>query len=178
MWDYRDVKTLTIMLVGLMASSVPQPSLAQSASSPPASVQGFDATEIRVEQLPSCTVIGRGLAQGRVEIDLTTTSAQLIGSLTYVCNNAEGFTRRILSANGGSLRRGSGRIPYVLSHGGASPVALSPTPLTAPVTSHISPFGLIATGESGDVRVSVTASTSGLLAGAYEDTVTIEVSAD
>jgi len=160
-----------------MAAAPGWPAHAQSAAlSESGRVRSFDTTDIRAETLPICTLASQ--ASDQSVVDLTTTAAQPVGSLVYTCNNIAGFSRTISSLNGGALVRGGSRIPYTFSHGGAAALTLAPTALTAPVTEHIEPFGSITVGESGAVSVSVPGSTVGLLAGAYEDIVTVAISAD
>lgn len=131
--------------------------------------------ELRATAAEVCTVVS-SVAEVTT-VDLTTASAQVLGDLTYVCNSVAGFSRRIFSENGGALVRGDDRIPYRFAHGGAPALTMAPTALTAPVTTAVAPFGAITVGESGPVSVYMPGSTTGLLAGAYTDTVTVEITA-
>lgn len=72
----------------------------------------------------------------------TATTAQVTkpgASITYICNDADGFTRTFTSANGGFLTLGgtpttdaARRIRWTLQHGGG-PINFAETQLTAPL---------------------------------------------
>lgn len=162
-----------VSMLGLAGTVEAQSSLLAAETRPGQSV---DTTLIYAPVTPICTLTRQGPEQFLVNLE--TTSAQQVGDLTYVCNNLAGFSRTITSQNSGALVRGSSRIPYTFSHGGAPSLSLAPTALTAPVREHVAPFGAITLGESGSVSIAVPGSTLGLLAGAYEDVVTVAISAD
>lgn len=152
------------------------PALAQQADvGAGASLATSGTIELRATAAEVCTVVS-SVAEVTT-VDLTTASAQVLGDLTYVCNSVAGFSRRIFSENSGALVRGDDRIPYRFAHGGAPSLTMAPTELTAPVTTAVAPFGAITVGESGPISVYMPGSTTGLLAGAYTDTVTVEITA-
>lgn len=170
----KSAVTLIALAMAALSSRAVQ---AQSVSSSESGrVQSFDTTDIRAETLPICTLVSQ--VSGPSIVDLTTNAVQSVGVLVYTCNNIDGFSRTISSLNGGALVQGSSRIPYTFSHGGPAALPLGPTVLTAPIAAHIAPFASITVGETAPVSVAVSGSTVGLLAGSYEDVVTVAISAD
>ncbi|WP_162997997.1 MULTISPECIES: hypothetical protein [Brevundimonas] len=168
---------LRTLATGLLLATAAAPALAQQADVGAGANMATSGTiEMRATTPEVCTVVS-GVAEVTT-VDLTTTSGQVLGDLTYVCNSISGFSRRIFSENNGALVRGDDRIAYRFAHGGAAPLALAPTELSSPVTTAVAPFGAITVGESGPVSVYMPGSTTGLLAGAYEDTVTVEITAE
>lgn len=166
-----------ILASGLLLATAAAPAEAQQADvGAGANLTASDTIELRAAASEVCTLVSA--VPEVTTVDLTTASAQVLGDLTYVCNSISGFSRRIFSENSGALVRGAVRIPYRFAHGGAGALAFSPIELTSPVTTNVAPFGAITVGESGPVSVYMPGSTVGLLAGAYEDTVTVEITAD
>jgi hypothetical protein len=111
-------------------------------------------------------------------IDLTTSASQTLGSFTYVCNSAAGFTRTISSASSGFLVNGSQQIPYNLGHGGGSGLGFAPTQLTTPKVTNLGGSTAFIAGQTGSINVSVSGNTAGLFAGTYADDVTLAVTAN
>ncbi|MFJ6023064.1 hypothetical protein ACIQC9_00530 [Brevundimonas sp. NPDC092305] len=167
---FRCSVILTIML------SSARPALAQTYDvGAGLGISSSGVIELRATAYETCTVVSA--VPDVTTVDLALSSAQRLGEITYICNSVAGFSRRIASENGGALVRGSDRIPYRFAHGGASPLAFAPTELTSPVTTTVAPFGAITVGETAPVSVFMPGSITGLLAGAYEDTVTVEITA-
>ncbi len=111
-------------------------------------------------------------------IDLTISAEQTLGSFTYVCNSAAGFTRTISSASGGFLVGGSQSLPYNVSHGGGSGLGFSAIQLTTPKVTNLSGSTAFIAGQTGSIRAQVSGSTSGLFAGTYSDDITLVVTAN
>lgn len=111
-------------------------------------------------------------------IDLTSTSEQTLGSITYTCNNPGGFTRTISSANNGALVNGSQSVSYQVAHTGGSGLNFNAKQLTAPETTNIGGSSSLANGQTGALRVTVPSLPTGLLAGVYSDTITVSVTAN
>jgi len=139
-------------------------------------LQTEDRLRISGTVLPVCTV--ESLTGPVSIIDLTSSTQQELGDVLYICNSYGGFTRHISSQSGGALVRGQERIGYRIVHGGASELAFQALSLDASKISAIRPFGNITDGERGSFGVQVTGSIRGLLAGAYEDIITIELTSD
>lgn len=117
-------------------------------------------------------------------VDLTIATSQSLGSVTYVCNSAGGFTRTITSQNGGYLFRGNtqgggaNQVAYQLASGGGSGLSFPAEQLVAPkVTNHNGSTAFI-TGQTGSVSVVVPQPTGNVYAGTYSDVVTIAVTAN
>jgi len=117
-------------------------------------------------------------------VDLTITSNQTLGSITYRCNSAAGFTRTISSANAGQLWRagtsgGNGNaLDYLLGHGGGSGLGFANEQLTSPKVTNLGGSTAFIAGQTGSVRFAMPAPAAGVYAGTYSDTVTIAVSAN
>lgn len=117
-------------------------------------------------------------------VDLTSTADQTLGSITYKCNSAAGFTRTISSANAGLLiRTGSSggaanSVAYNLAHGGGSGLSFAATQLTAPVVSSLAGSTAFVNGQTGSVKFSLPALPGAVYAGTYADTVTVNVTAN
>ncbi len=124
-----------------------------------------------------CVAINNSVADPEV-IDLTTSAEQTLGSFTYQCNSAAGFTRTISSASGGFLVNGSQQIPYNVASGGGSGLGFAATQLTAPIVTSLGGSTAFIAGQTGSFRVSVSGSTAGLFAGTYADDVTLAVTAN
>ena len=109
-------------------------------------------------------------------VDLTITTDQTLGSFTYVCNNPGGFTRTFSSTNAGTMTgSGSGSIAYNFGSGGGSGLGESQTSLSSPLVTNLSGSGAFANGQPGSVRFNLPAVPTGLFAGTYNDTVTLEI---
>jgi hypothetical protein len=125
----------------------------------------------------------------------TDTAAQVTragGSVTYICNDVDGFTRTISSANGGFLTFGGAattsanrRIRYTVASGGGSGLTFAEAQLTTPVVSN---HGAFLNGQTGGLTVrangvsQLDASGSGsqvtsVFAGDYSDVMTIAIAA-
>lgn len=125
----------------------------------------------------------------------TDTAAQVTrsgGSVTYICNDVDGFTRTITSANDGYMTLGgtataasNRRIRYTVQSGGGSGLSFVETQLTAPITGN---FGAMLNGQTGGLTFRANGvsqldpSGSGsqvttVFAGDYSDVVTIAIAA-
>lgn len=136
-------------------------------------VQGRSDTTLFYAQIaPVCSV---SASSAEAEIDVSSRGEQTIGEVDYRCNSANGFTRRISSANNGQLRRGSQGIPYYVSQSGDGALAISRVQLTQPVVDQVPASALLTVGSSGFFKVEVPNLPRGLLAGEYRDTVSIEI---
>lgn len=161
------MKRLAIALA--MGASMGMVAEAQSSSTDTFTVQG-DVPVV-------CVATNNSVANPEI-IDLSTTAQQTLGSFTYSCNSAAGFTRTITSANGGTLNGGSQTIAYLFSHGGGSGLGVSPVSLSAPVITNLSGSTAFIAGQTGSVRVEVPGGTAGLFAGTYSDDITIAITAN
>jgi len=132
-----------------------------------------DTTTIMAQIPPICTV---DTDSAEIGIDPQRSGEQSVGTITYTCNAIGGFTRRITSANNGSLRRGAQDIAYFISQTGTGALELPRTRLTSPVVSDIPASAVLTTGSSEQVKIEVPTPTLELLAGEYRDTVSIEIS--
>lgn len=124
-----------------------------------------------------CEAVNNSVADPEI-IDLTLSTEQTLGSFTYICNTAAGFTRTISSASGGFLVNGSQQLAYNVSHGGGSGLSFSPEQLTSPKVTSLSGSPAFIAGQTGSFRVQVSGSTAGLYAGTFEDDVTLVVTAN
>lgn len=123
-----------------------------------------------------------------VTVDLNSTVAQSAGSLTYRCNGANGFTRTIASDNNGNLNNvggaNRGSIPYTVTHGGGSGLAIStPVSLATPVTTALGSSGAFVNGQTGTLSLIVAKPASAtlanpLFAGDYTDVIRVSISAN
>lgn len=128
-------------------------------------------------------------------LSATDTAAQVTragGSITYICNDEQGFTRTITSANAGFLTLGgtpttsaNRRIRYTVQHGGGSGLSFAETQLTAPISTN---FGAMLSGQTGGLTLRANGvsqldpSGSGtqvttVFAGDYSDVMTIAIAA-
>jgi hypothetical protein len=101
---------------------------------------------------------------------------QALGSIRYVCNDVDGFTRTISSANSGTLNDNGNTIPYTLSHSGITEIAFAPTQPAPDIVTVVPGSSALLTGVSG--VLSAAASGAGFPAGTYTDTVTVAVTAN
>lgn len=130
-----------------------------------------------------CEGINNSIAAVEI-VDLTSTAEQTLGSITYKCNSAAGFTRTISSANAGLLiRTGSSggnanSLAYNLGHGGGSGLGFSATQLTTPVVTNLNGSTAFVNGQTGSVKFSLPALPGSVYAGTYADTVTVNVTAN
>jgi hypothetical protein len=129
----------------------------------------------------SCTVVANPSIVNPELIDLSNTSTdQSLGSLTYACNNAGGFTRTVSSANAGVLKRAGGgagenTIAYQASHTGGSGIDM---PLSSLSSNHVESMAgstAFVNGQTGSVKVRVGNASGPLFAGNYGDTITIAI---
>jgi spore coat protein U-like protein len=130
----------------------------------------------------SCTVVANPSIVNPELLDLNNTATdQQLGSLTYQCNNAGGFTRNIKSANGGTLNRdggaaGENNIPYQARSGGGSGLSTALATLsTSGIDTALAGSTSFVTGQTGSVFVKVGAPSGPLFAGNYKDTITVTV---
>jgi spore coat protein U-like protein len=130
----------------------------------------------------SCVVIANPSIVNPETVDLTNTASdQSLGSLTYQCNNAGGFTRTISSLNGGVLKRAGGAagentISYQFSHTGGSGLTMANAQLTSPINKSMAgALDFAGTGVTGSARVRIGAASGTLFAGNYGDTITITI---
>lgn len=114
------------------------------------------------------------------------------GSITYICNDVDGYTRTITSANSGYLTLNGAattsnqrRIAYTLQHGGGGPNNFAATQLTAPRVDNFGPQLSGITGgltfrangvSQSDPSGSGTQVTT-VFAGDYSDVLTIAIAA-
>lgn len=129
-------------------------------------------TFVRATVEPVCSV---DISSADTVIDLATREQQTVSTVTYTCNALSGFTRRISSANSGSLRRGDQGIDYFLSQTGDGSLAISRVQLTSPVVDSVSASSTLVEGASGSLQVDVPVLAGDLFAGEYQDTVSIEI---
>lgn len=117
------------------------------------------------------------------------------GSVTYICNDPDGFTRTVTSASGGWLVLDGNnanatdqarRIRYTMQHGGGSGLDFAERQLTAPVTSQFNGSTAFLSGQTGGLTLRANGvaytNTDGnqvtrVFAGNYTDVVTIAVAA-
>jgi hypothetical protein len=129
----------------------------------------------------SCTVVANPSIVNPELINLCDTATdQSLGSLTYACNNAGGFTRTVSSANQGVLKRAGGgategTIAYQVSHTGGSGIDM---PLSSLSSNHVESMAgstAFVNGQTGSVKVRVGNASGPLFAGNYGDTITIAI---
>lgn len=138
------------------------------------------SVDITANNAAVCTVASD--ASGVVSVSLTVAGAQPLATFTYVCNDPDGFTRTIHSANEGQLRRLGLTTPgnfvnYSFSHGGSGDGAsLTETDvsLSVDVVDAHSGIGYV-TGESGATTIAIVPPVGPLFAGDFTDTITISV---
>lgn len=161
------VKTLIAALTATVAVAFAFP--AQADSSMSFVVQGtIDVV---------CEASGNGIDSTEI-INLNSTSEQSVGSVTYTCNNAGGFTRTISSANAGRLMNGNNSIDYKVSHGGGNGLAFGAEKLSSAKRTNHNGSNAFANGQTGSLKVQVPSLPSGLTAGNYSDTITIAIAAN
>lgn len=123
-------------------------------------------------------------------VDTAATVSMGAGSMSYICNDADGFTRTISSANSGyltldgaSTTANNRRIAYTMSHGGGSGLAFADTQLTAPLATNL---GAMLGAQTGSVTFKAngvmtgggtSAQSTSVFAGDYSDVVTIAIAA-
>lgn len=120
----------------------------------------------------------------------TATVDRTAGNANYICNDADGFTRTITSANAGFMTldgvattAANRRIAYTLEHGGASGINFTATQLTTPIITNLSPMLDVTSGavtlRANGVGTNIGASNQGttVFAGDYSDVVTIAIAA-
>lgn len=114
------------------------------------------------------------------------------GSATYICNDRDGFTRTIASANGGWLTLGgtatadpNRRIRYTMQHGGGAGLGFAETQLTTPIVNTYN-GGVVPQGTTGSVtfrangvgtNIGTPTQSTTVFAGDYSDVVTIAIAA-
>lgn len=125
----------------------------------------------------------------------TAVAATGVGSATYRCNSTAGFAREIRSINNGFLTLNgtattddTRRIRFDMSHGGGSGLGFAFQQLTAPVLTTLGGSTAFLNGQTGSIgfqTFGVQAAPGGnnapgttVFAGAYQDTVTITVTAN
>ena len=118
------------------------------------------------------------LAEDRALIDLDARGPQALGAITYVCNSPGGLVRRVSSENGGALVLDEFAIPYLLEERGSSTLAFGFQQLAAPLITEVAEQESLVNGLTEELRLIVPGAPSGLVAGEYVDTVTIEIAPD
>ena len=120
-----------------------------------------------------------------VVVDLDSTDAQSLGSLTYRCNGANGFVRTITSDNASKLVNPvGGFVPYTLSHSGGSGIAINtPVSLETAFTNNLSSSAAFVNGQTGQARVilakpATATNANPLYAGIYSDVVRVSITAN
>ncbi len=156
-----------LCLFAALCLSPAYPGLAQ----PMDMVERTDTTLIYAEVGPVCTVE----TETPVAVVQLIPGLQDVTNVVYTCNNAQGFARRVSSLNGGVLRRDTQGIPYLISQGGTGDLAFALVDLQTVQTDSVTAFPDLVVGSSGMLRVELPAIPTGLLAGEYADTVTIEI---
>lgn len=124
-----------------------------------------------------CEVTNESIA-ATTTVDLEVTTAQTVGDLTYLCINSGGFTRRIQSGNSGNLSANGQNIAYQVSHSGNGSLGFNPTQLTSEKVDNLSGSTAFAAGVTETISVTIPSLASGLFAGTYTDTVTVNVTAN
>lgn len=123
-------------------------------------------------------------------IDNTQTVDRSAGSASYICNDIDGFTRTITSANGGFMTLNGAattaanrRIAYTMEHGGGSGLAFAATPLTAPIVTNLGAMLGVQTGSvtfratGVGTNIGQSSQSTSVFAGDYSDVVTIAIAA-
>jgi spore coat protein U-like protein len=147
----------------------------------PALAQQTQSINLQGNVALSCTVTAGPSITNPEPIDLANTASdQSLGSLTYACNNAGGFTRTISSANSGLLKRvngaaGENTVAYQFGHGGTNTIALANAPLSSAVITNVPGSQAYVNGQTGTARVRVGAASGPLFAGNYTDTITVTI---
>lgn len=123
-----------------------------------------------------------------VTVNLDATVAQSAGSLTYRCNGANGFTRVIASDNNGQLNNAAGAnrgfVPYTVTHGGGSGLAIStPVSLATPFSNTLSSSAAFVNGQTGQLflnlaRPATASNANPLFAGDYTDVIRVSITAN
>lgn len=156
-----------IRLLGLICLLSAVPAAGQNLTSDASE----DTTILYGEVPPVCTVE----AETPVALVQLAPGAQDVTNVVYTCNSTQGFSRRVSSQNGGAMMRGAQGIPYLVSQTGTGDLAFPSVSLQTLRTDDVATFPELAIGSSGILRVEVPAVPSGLLAGDYIDTITIEI---
>lgn len=117
------------------------------------------------------------------------------GSLSYICNSPEGFTRTISSTNGGVLvnttagLEDANEIAYTISHGGGSDLEIDKGSLTSDIVTEIDGSPAFVNGQTGSVTFEATGifqsgspvdnegDRINVFAGDYTDTIIVTVTA-
>lgn len=145
---------------------------ASAAQAQNASTQDSDSTLIFAVVRPICMV---ETARSEAVVQLVGGVSQAVTTVSYTCNGASGFTRRVTSRNAGSLLRGRQRIPYRVSESGDARLAYGPIRLVSPLVTQIAAFPQLTLGAHDFLSVTLPSIPAGLLAGEYSDTITIEI---
>jgi hypothetical protein len=156
------------ILIPAMLILAATPAQAQRIPGPRAS----DSTLVSAVISPVCTV---ETLTSEAVVQLASGVDQGVTTVSYMCNSAGGFTRRVVSSNAGSLMRGTQRIPYSVSEGGDSRLAFPPVHLEAPLVTQVAAFRELTLGARDLLSISLPGIPFGLLAGEYSDTITIEI---
>lgn len=159
--------------------------LAASALTTPAFADEKADVSIKGTIAASCTV---SPDTRDVSVNLDSTVSQPGGSLTYKCNSANGFTRKIESDNGGKLANVAGAnrgfVPYTITHGGGSGLAIgTPVALTAPVTTNLASSAAFVNGQTGSLglllaKPATATNDNPLYAGDYTDVIRVSITAN
>lgn len=158
------MRTTNLIIASLLLTAPAQAQVAEGSHS-------ADITHIAGTIAPACSVEA---VNSTVQVQLGG-QAQDVTDVIYLCNSAAGITRRISSLNSGRLLRGQQGIPYLISQDGNSDLAFAPVSLSGPVITDLPPSAALVTGATGLLRLTIPSIPSGLVAGEYVDTVTIEI---
>lgn len=188
----------SLLIAAAVAATSAAPAFAQAA---PAPTFGDNLTvNLAADVAVRCDARLNGGDGTVLNIDFDTlssvdTAAQVTrpgSSVTYICNDVDGFTRTISSANGGFMTlngapttSGNRRIRYTVQHGGGSGLTQAEVQLTAPVSAN---FGPMLNGQTGSLTFRANGvsqldpSGSGtqvttVFAGDYSDVMTIAIAA-
>lgn len=159
------------MFVLALAAQFPVINPAGTVADNGAPVQTVDTTFIFA---PIPTICAVDAQQSEAQLSVAP-GQQVIGAITYICNVPGGFTRRVTSLNGGSLRRGAQGIDYLISQTGDAELAFPPTRLDGPLVGDVPAFAALTVGTTGELSVEIPTVAPDLLAGDYRDTVTFEI---
>lgn len=161
------MKTIFAAAAAVAAFAAAAPALANS-----------DAMTVSGSVAPVCTIS----APTDATVTLTTTSAQNLGNVTLQCNDPQGFTGSVASANGGQLRNTeapSSYRTYQLSSS-AGLTAFTPTTEGQPAFNSVN-YSANAAAINGlpiPVAITVGAQFGPAYAGTYSDVLTFTVNAN
>lgn len=129
--------------------------------------------------IPAMCEITNDDIPANVNLDLTITTVQNVGNLTYTCNDPQGFTRTITSQNNGKLEdTNSNVINYVMSHTGDGGLTFNNNQLTVPKIDSLNNPTVFAQGEQGTITIRLPSINGNEVAGTYTDQITVNLTAN